>query len=100
MILKKEEKKRLDLKLASENNNYRRIAKMVHISFKDIGEIIRKYNGEETDYKNKNPSVTSKAFQMFKDNKGRVEVAIALDLEANDIVTFLKIFLSYRVSIS
>jgi hypothetical protein len=47
----------------------------------DIGKIVR-YTQEETEYQNKSPSVTSKAFQMFKENKRPVEVSIALNLDA------------------
>ncbi len=45
------------------------IAKVAHVTLKDIGTIIRKFNGEEAEYQNKSPSVTSKAFQMFKGKK-------------------------------
>lgn len=86
MILKKEEKERLVLKLAMENKNYRTISKIAHISFVDIGKIIRKYSGDG-EYQNKSPSVTSKVFQMFKDGKNRVDVAIALNLEAYETVS-------------
>jgi transposase len=65
MILKKEEKGRLVMKLAMDGLTTREIAKIAYVSLKDIGRIIRKYNGEE-EYQNSNPSTTSKAFQMFK----------------------------------
>jgi len=80
VILKKEEKEQLVIKLAMGGKTTREIAKMVHISLGDIGTIIRKFNGEEPEYQNKSPSVTSKAFQMFKEGKNRVDVAIALNL--------------------
>ena len=35
-------------KTGMENKNYRTIFKIAHVSFVDIGKIIRKYNGEET----------------------------------------------------
>ncbi len=85
MILSKDKKEQLVLKLAMEGKNYRTIAKIAHVSFIDIGKIIRKYNGQEPEYQNKNPSVTSKAFQMFKGNNTRVNVAIALNLESFDV---------------
>ena len=68
------------IKLAMENKNYRTISKITHVSFIDIGKIIRKYNDEKPQHQNKNPSVTSKALQMFKEGKSRVDVAIALNL--------------------
>ena len=80
MILKKEEKEALVIRLALDGKNTRAIAKTAHVSLKDIGTIIRKYNGEEYEYQNRSPLVTSKAFQMFKEGKSRVDVAIALNL--------------------
>ncbi len=94
MLLNKEEKEQLVVKLAMENQNYRTIAKIAHVSFMDIGKIIRKYNGQEPEYQNKNPSVTSKAFQMFKEGKSRVDVAIALNLESDDVVTLFDKYLN------
>ena len=60
---------------------------------RDIGKIIRRFTGEESEYQNKPPSITSKAFQMFKENKSRVDVAIALNLEADDVVTMYEDYL-------
>jgi len=76
-----------------ENKNYITIAKIAHVSFIDIGKIIRKYNGQEPEYQNKNPSITSKAFQMFKENKNRVDVAITLNLESDHVVTLFEDYL-------
>lgn len=84
LILKKEEKERLVIKLAMENKNYRTISKIAHVSFIDIGKIIRKYNGE-TEYQNTDPSVTSKAFQIFRDGKSQIDVVIALNLEPYEV---------------
>jgi hypothetical protein len=93
VILNKHEKEQLVLKLAMENKNYRTIAKIAHISPKDIGTIIRKYNGEESDHKNNDPSVTSKAFQMFKEGKNRFDVAIALNMEFFDVISLFRDYL-------
>ena len=94
MILKKEEKEQLVINLAMGGKTTREIAKMVHISLGDIGSIIRKFNGEENEYQNKSPSITSKAFQMFRENKSRVDVAIALNLESDDVVTLFDKYLT------
>ena len=90
MILKKEEKEQLVIKLAMEGKNTRTIAQIARVSLKDIGTIIRKFNGEKDEFQNKSPSVTSKAFQMFKENKSRVDVAIALNLDADYVVTLFE----------
>jgi superfamily I DNA and/or RNA helicase len=87
VILTRQEKEQLVIKLASEGKTTKKIAQIAHVSLRDIGKIIRRYTGEETEYQNKSPSITSKAFQMFKDNKSQVDVAIALNLEADEVVT-------------
>jgi hypothetical protein len=69
-----------------EGRTTRDIAKAVHILLKDIGTIIRKFTGEETEYQNKSSSVTSKAFQMFKEGKNRADVAIALNFESYETI--------------
>lgn len=94
MILKKEEKEQLVIKLASEGMTTKKIAQIAHVSLSDIGKIIRRFTGEESEYQNKDLSLTSKAFQMFKDNKSRVDVAIALNLHAEDVVTLFEDYLS------
>jgi len=87
MILTKREKEHMVIQLASQGRTTRENAKAAHISPKDIGTIIRRFTREETEYQNKSPSITSKAFQMFKENKSRVDVAIVLNLESDDVIT-------------
>ena len=94
MILTKNEKENLVIQLASQGKTTRQIAKVAHISPKDIGIIIRRFTGDDTKYWNKSPSITSKAFQMFKENKSRVDVAIALNLESEHVVTLFEDYLS------
>ncbi len=86
LILKKEEKEKMVIELAMAGWTTRMIAREVHISLKDMGSIIRKYNGEESEYQNKTPSTTSKAYQMFKEVKNRVDVAIALNLKSYEAI--------------
>lgn len=100
MILTRKEKENLVIQLASQGKTTREIAKTARISLLDIGKIIRRYTGEEIEHPSRPQSVTSKAFQMFKDNISRVDVAIALNLETDHVVTYLKIILNYRISIS
>jgi hypothetical protein len=87
MILTRQEKEQLVIKLASEGKTTKKIAQITHVSLSDIEKIIRRFTGEESEYQNKSPSITSKAFQMFKENKSRVDVAIALNLDAEYVVT-------------
>ena len=86
MILNRQEKEQLVIKLAGEKKTTKKIAQIAHVSLTDLGKIIRKYIGEESEYQNKSPSITSRAFQMFKDNKRRVNVTIALNLESDDLI--------------
>jgi transposase len=44
LLLSRKEKEGLVIKLAREGKTTREIAKIVHISLKDIGEILRKVN--------------------------------------------------------
>lgn len=90
MILTRKEKEDLVIELANKGKSTRYIAQVAHVSLKDIGTIIRRYTGEEnvapTESQNKTLSLTSKAFKLFKDNKSLVDVAIALNLEADEVV--------------
>ena len=88
MILKRQQKEELVIKLAKEGNNTREIARAVHISLKDIGTIIRNYLGEEenSNYSGKGLSLNSKAFKLFKENKNLVEVAITLNIDTDEVL--------------
>ncbi len=61
------------------------IAKVAHISLKDISTITRRYNGEEEakSETDKHLYINSRAYNLFKENKDLVDVAITLDVEAN-----------------
>ncbi|TVP41378.1 hypothetical protein [Candidatus Nitrosocosmicus arcticus] len=90
MILTRKQKESLVIQLASQGRTTREIAKAAHVSPKDIGIIIRRFTGEDKDYQNNPHSLTSKAFQMFKENKSRVDVAITLNLESDHVVTLFE----------
>ncbi len=74
------------IQLAEKNLPTRAIASEVKISLKDIGAIIRKHTGEEIEPLADKMSIPSKAFKMFKEEKDHVTVAIALNLEADDVI--------------
>src|SRR5678816_1332733 len=90
MILTRKEKEDLVIELANKGKSTRYIAQVAHVSLKDIGTIIRRYTGEEkaatAESQEKTLSLTSKAFKLFKDNKSLVDVAIALNMEAYDVM--------------
>ena len=47
LLLSRKEKEELVIKLAKEGKTTREIAKIVHMSLKDIGIILRKITGDE-----------------------------------------------------
>jgi septal ring factor EnvC (AmiA/AmiB activator) len=104
MLITRQEKERLVLKLAEEGRTTRDIAKEVHISFKNIGKIIRKATGdssqgEEDEEKEKEilqKSLTpyAQAFKMFRENKSLTEVVIDLDLDAFTVLKYYEDYLT------
>ncbi len=49
LLLSRKEKEKEVIRLAKEGKTTREIAEIVHVSLKDIGEIIRKFTGDEKD---------------------------------------------------
>jgi septal ring factor EnvC (AmiA/AmiB activator) len=104
MLITRQEKERLVVKLAEEGRTTRDIAKEVHISFKNIGKIIRKATGdssqgEEDEEKEKEilqKSLTpyAQAFKMFRENKSLTEVVIDLDLDAFTVLKYYEDYLT------
>jgi hypothetical protein len=89
VILNKKEKEELVVKLYQDGKPIREIAKQTHLSFGTIGKIIRRINGldndENTSNDMKGKSKSSQAMNLFLHGKRPVEVAIELDLSANEI---------------
>jgi hypothetical protein len=79
------------IQLYKENRSTREIAKLTHMSFRDIGAITKKVkleaDGErgplEEDDDIKSKSKTTQAIKLFSELKTPAEVAIALDLPAD-----------------
>jgi hypothetical protein len=95
MSLNKKEKVELVVKLYQENKTIRQIAEVVHMSFKDIGTIIRRIDGRVndavghvTDLSNK--SKATHTLFMFNNGKKPIEVAIELDISASEIEEILQ----------
>lgn len=72
------------IKLYDEGKTIREIAKVVHMSFGDIGAIIREYTGEPK-REEKSLSKNSCALKLFHEGKSKVEVAIALDISPIEV---------------
>jgi hypothetical protein len=81
--LNKHQKKAIVIELYKQDKTRRQIAEVVHMSFKDIADIINEYTGEDKKQVNKpEKSKDSRAFELFLQGKQSVEVAIELDMSA------------------
>jgi hypothetical protein len=94
-VLNRRDKEQLVIKLHQEGKNIRDIAQQVHMSFKDIGTIIRRIDGQEDydiekDLKNK--SKETRALYLFLHGKRPVDVAIDLDLSSSEVENILQEF--------
>ena len=91
--MNREEREEYVVQLYKENNSIREIARLVHMSFRDIGVIINKaklqaerergHLDEDDDIKSK--SKITQAIKLFSEGKTTVEVVIALDLAADQV---------------
>jgi transposase len=87
MMLSRTEREQRVIDLYQQGKTIREIAHDVHMSFGDIGSIVRKTTGLQDDNKpqDKAPTTLSKdsqAFALFSESRKPTEVAIKLDLGA------------------
>lgn len=85
VLLNKHQKKALVTELYKQGKTRRQIAEVVHMSFKDIADIINKYTGEDKQVNKPEKSKDSRAFELFLQGKQSVEVAIELDMPAKKV---------------
>ena len=86
LSLNQHQKKALVVELYNQGKTRRQIAEIVHMSFKDIANVIRKHTGEDTDPVDKpQKSKDAQAFELFLQGKQSVEVAIELDMTADRV---------------
>jgi hypothetical protein len=86
ILLNKHQKKALVIEFYKQGKTRRQIAEVVHMSFKDIADIINGYTGEDKKQVNKpEKSKDSRAFELFLQGKQSVEVAIELDMSADEV---------------
>jgi hypothetical protein len=91
------EKEQYVIRLYQENKSTREIAKLMHMSFRDIGSIIKKVKLEAGGEKGplevddiKSKSKTTQALKLFSELKSPIEVAIALDLPVDQVRTIYR----------
>lgn len=94
MVLTKKQKKELVIKFYEEGKTTKEIAKIVKISLRDIGIILREYNHEPEPKPPK--SAHSNAFQLFSNGKSLVQVSIALDLPFDHIRQYFVEYLELK----
>jgi hypothetical protein len=88
VVLNRNEKEQLVIKLHQDGKTIRQIASAAHLSFSDIGTIIRKIDGQDNDAEMKDLKCKTKdtqAFWLFSHGKKPIDVAIELDLSATEI---------------
>ena len=82
VLLNKHQKKALVTELYKQGKTRRQIAEVVHMSFKDIADIINGFTNEDKQVTKSEKSKDSRAFELFLQGKESVEVAIELDMPA------------------
>ena len=95
------EKQELIIKLRKEGKTYREIAHIAGVSLRDIKPTLRKYErklqtkkGEENNQKIKKLSKKRcRAYDLFRNRKNPVEVAIDLELDYEQVSKYWKEFL-------
>jgi ribosomal protein L22 len=88
VLLNKKEKEQLVIDLHQQGKTIREIARVAHLSFKDIGSIIRRIDGGDDDVNANylsNKSKATRALYLFKTGKKPIDVAIELDLPSNEV---------------
>jgi hypothetical protein len=92
-VLNRRDKEQLVIKLHQEGKTMREVASAAHLSFSDIGAIIRRIDGkvdDGVDLKNKSPE--TKALYLFSIGKTPLEVTIELDLTTNVVHDIQEVF--------
>jgi hypothetical protein len=80
-ILNKYEKEQLVIKLHQDGKTIRDIASTAHMSFSDIGKIIKRIDGYDDMGSNlSNKSKETKPLWLFENGKRPIDVSIELDL--------------------
>jgi hypothetical protein len=102
----RDQKEQYVLDLYEQGKTIRQIAQFTHISFRDIGAIIKKYkeaieqeNGvmdDGDDYNIKSKSKTTQAIKMFSEGQTPMQVVIELDLLPEEVQAIYRQYLEMR----
>jgi hypothetical protein len=86
VVLNRRDKGQLVIELHRQGKTVREIASSAHLSFTDIGKIIRKIDDRDDDNVDlKNKSKNTQALFLFSRGKKPIEVAIELDLSTSEV---------------
>jgi hypothetical protein len=94
MVLTKNQKKEMVIKLYNEGLTTRAIAREVKISLRDIGIILREYNKEPEPKKPK--SNRARSMELFREGKDTIEVLTCLDLGYNEVRVYYGEYLTLK----
>jgi hypothetical protein len=75
------EKEKKVIELYKEGRTIREISQIVHMAFRDIGKIIKKYEEDTDENKNLQKKIAIEALTLFNQGKKPIEVAISLELD-------------------
>src|ERR671914_905408 len=95
--LTRQERERLVLDLYyNQGKNTRQIAKEVRMNFGDIGAILNKAREEKETSKEQTEktSLSTRAYELFSEGKTLIQVAIALQLGADEVSEYHKEYLT------
>lgn len=83
-VLNRHDKEQLVIKLHQEGKTIRDIASTAHMSFSDIGKIIKRIDGRANDTDLSSKTKAIQALHMFNIGKKPIDVAIELDLPESE----------------
>ena len=78
--LNKFEKQKKVIELHKEGLTIREISPVVHMAFRDIGKLIKKYEEDTDENKKLQKKIAIEALSLFHQGKKPIEVAISLEL--------------------
>ncbi|MGB8035600.1 MAG: hypothetical protein WCF03_17435 [Nitrososphaeraceae archaeon] len=90
VALTREERLRRVLEHHSQGMGTREIAKLLHMSFTDIGKILKAADKEKESeqQRTRQEFLSSKAYKLFSEGKTPVQVAIDLNIRASEAIIF------------
>jgi hypothetical protein len=83
--LNKYDKEQIVIKLHQEGKTIRDIASAAHMSFSDIGKIMKRIDGRANDTDLRSKTKATQALHMFNNGKKPIDVAIELDISYSEV---------------